>query len=92
MNQTDIYKNALNLLEAKGINVNVNILEMSCILYCKKKSKTENFLYLKQLNFNSQKIAAIINIVECMTDLNHEGIPSYMDYIDALRSVLTLKN
>lgn len=88
MEHLDIYKKAISILEGKGTKVNVNILEMACMLYVKKSTKLEAYNYLKQLNFNAQKTSAIIHIYECMKDLAHPVIPAYADYVDAVRSAI----
>jgi len=88
MEHLDIYKKAISILEGKGIKVNVNILEMACMLYVKKWTKLEAYNYLKQLNFNAQKTSAVLHIYECMKDLAHPVIPAYADYVEAVRSAV----
>ena len=88
MEHLDIYKKAISILEGKGIKVNVNILEMACMLYVKKWTKLEAYNYLKQLNFNAQKTSSVLHIYECMKDLAHPVITAYADYVEAVRSAV----
>lgn len=88
MEHLDIYKKAILVLEEKEAKINVNILEMACMLYVKKWTKLESYNFLKQLNFNSQKTSAILHIYECMKDSAHPVIPAYADYVAAVRKAI----
>ena len=88
MEHLNIYKKAILVLEEKEAKINVNILEMACMLYVKKWTKLESYTYLKQLNFNSRKTSAILHIYECMKDSAHPVIPVYADYVAAVRTAI----
>lgn len=87
MNHENTYKKTLAILADRNISVNgnANTLEMACILYHQKMTKLERYDYLKRMNFNVQKTATIIHMVDCMKDVNHAVILTYAEYIDALR-------
>lgn len=79
-----LYSKVLKVLDDEKINL--TIMELACILYERNSTKKQNFNYLKQLKISADKIAIVINIVECLKDNDKIVIPNYSNYVTIIKS------
>ncbi len=88
MTYESLYNKSVSIFKERGIEFNHNTVGLACQYFYRNLTRVEVYTELKKFVRNSTLISDILNIYDCLKDVNKPSFPKFISHVSVLREAL----